>query len=102
MSPLALAVIRAAGRGGSAGPDVLVQVALVVVLVDAGRTCGVRVVPAGCPVAGAPGRGRDLVVPAQITPLGPSSVDAGVHLGGRGDHGVFGPRRSPSGDTRER
>ena len=34
---------------------VLVQVALVVALVDAGRTGGVRVVPAGCPVAAAPG-----------------------------------------------
>jgi hypothetical protein len=71
LSPLALAVIRAAGRGGSAGPDVLVQVALVVVLVGAGRTCAVRVVRAGCPVTGAPGRGRDLVVPAQIMSSGP-------------------------------
>ena len=47
----------------------LVQVALKVALVDAGRTCGVRVVPAGCPVAGA---AADLVVPARITPLGPA------------------------------
>src|SRR5215469_17184812 len=69
----------------------MVHAALVVALVDAGRTCGVRVVLGRLPYGRWSRRGRDPVVAALITPSGP---DAGGHVGGRGDHSVVGPQRS--------